>query len=81
MDISVTLESEQLVVPWPDGVPLPESGDRVALNHAGRAIEFVVDDRLFTIAPGASRESSIRLIRGHQCAAGWRGSTFLASRT
>ena len=70
MKISITLEAEKVVdVPWPNDLPLPERGDNVVLSYAGRVIEFVVDDRLFTIDETSASGSSI-LIRGHTQPAG-----------
>ena len=73
MKINVTVETEELVdVPWPEGVPLPTTGDSVRLTHSGRVIEFVVDDRVFTVGAdggGGAAVPSI-LIRGHTQQAG-----------
>jgi hypothetical protein len=70
MKVSVTLEEKHAAdLPWPDDVPLPERGDSVVLSYAGGVVEFVVDDRLFTIDAKAVGELSI-LIRGHTQPAG-----------
>ena len=50
MKVSVTLEEKHAAdLAWPDDVPLPERGDSVVLTYAGGVVEFVVDDRLFSI--------------------------------
>jgi len=46
--VTVSIESN-IGVLWPEGVPLPSSGDTVLLRHNAETLAFVVESRFFSI--------------------------------
>jgi hypothetical protein len=73
MKTRITVQTDKFAnVPWPDGAPLPAAGDNVVLAHAGKKIEFVVDQRSFGIEadPQGAEQTTVITIHGHCAPAG-----------
>jgi len=70
MKPNITVETEKYAtVPWPDGVPLPSTGDEVVLTYSGEQISFVVDGCAFDLTEVDVAVARIK-IRGHHAPAG-----------
>jgi hypothetical protein len=70
MKLTVTVDTDQYAgLSWPQGVPLPASGDEVVLDHQGQRLSFVVDRCAFDLTGGDPLGPHIN-IQGHHATPG-----------
>ncbi len=66
MKFKITVQTDTYSnVPWPQDVPLPATGDNVALVHEGATIEFVVDRRSFDVGTDSQGSAPMAQITIH----------------
>jgi hypothetical protein len=68
MSLKIAVHTDKYAeVAWPNGVPLPATGDSVVLAYSGGTISFVVDQRSFELTSNAANaDATARItIHGH----------------